>query len=94
MYLVVKGTGADSCLVKAGVFLTRRNAYAMCEMYNTRNKNSNVHYVVKPIPMEWARVWRARRKEAKRKRKQRKYNRLISKRNNVDKKIRKLQKGA
>ena len=94
MYLVVKDTGIDSCLIKAGVFLTRRNAYAMCEMYNTRNKNSNVHYVVKPILMEWVRVWRTRRKEAKRKRKQRKYNRLISKRNNVDKKIRKLQKGA
>ena len=94
MYLVVKDTGADSCLIKAGIFLTRRNAYVMCEMYNTRNKNSNVHYVVKPIPMELARVWRTRRKEAKRKRRQRKYNRLISKRNNVDKKIRKLQKGA
>lgn len=94
MYLVVKDTGADCCLTRAGVFLTQRNAYAVCEVYNARNKNSNVCYVVKSIPMEWARVWRARREEAKRKRRQRKYNRLVSKRNSVDKKIRKLQKGA
>lgn len=94
MYLIVKETGTDACLTKAGIFLTQRNAYTICEIYNARNKNSNVCYVVKSISMEWARVWKARREETKRKRRQRKYNRLVNKRNNVDKKIRKLQKGA
>ena len=94
MYIIVKETGTDACLTKAGIFLTKRNAYAICEAYNARNKNSNVCYIVKSISMELTRVWKIRKEERRRKRRQRRYNRLISKRNNVDKKIRKMQKGA
>ena len=94
MYLVVKDTGALQALTGTGLFISKRNAYAICEEMNARNKDNNIVYVVRSIGKEWRRVWKKRKAEARRARRVRRFNRLVAKRDTITKKIKKMQKGA